>query len=90
MGLGLLLAVATGTAAWWFGYPFLTSWFRYLDLPVFGKVPLATALLFDLGVFLLVVGATALILIAIAHQSIRTPARLQQPQPRTELEPEPV
>ncbi|MCD2324148.1 hypothetical protein LQ953_09010 [Sphingomonas sp. IC-56] len=36
---------------------------------------MATALLFDLGVFLLVVGATALILIAIAHQSIRTPVR---------------
>ena len=38
-----------------------------------GRVPAATALLFDLGVFLLVVGATALILIALAHQSIRTP-----------------
>ena len=74
MGAGLLLAVATGAGAWWFGYPFLTSWFRYLDLPVFGEVPVATALLFDLGVFLLVVGATALILIAIAHQSIRLPA----------------
>ena len=31
-----------------------------------------TALLFDLGVFALVVGATALILIALAHQSIRS------------------
>jgi multicomponent K+:H+ antiporter subunit A len=38
-------------------------------------VPAATALLFDLGVFMLVVGATALILIAIAHQSLRAEVR---------------
>jgi multicomponent K+:H+ antiporter subunit A len=30
-------------------------------------------MLFDVGVFALVVGATVLILIALAHQSIRTP-----------------
>jgi multicomponent K+:H+ antiporter subunit A len=36
-----------------------------------GPVPLASALPFDLGVFLLVVGATVLMLIAIAHQSVR-------------------
>jgi multicomponent K+:H+ antiporter subunit A len=42
-------------------------------LPVLGAVPIASALLFDLGVFLVVVGATALILVALAHQSIRTP-----------------
>lgn len=77
-GAGLLIAAATGTGAMLFGYPFLTSWFRYADLPVFGDVPLASALLFDLGVFLLVVGATALMLIAIAHQSIRTPRTLTQ------------
>jgi multicomponent K+:H+ antiporter subunit A len=75
MAGGLLVAAGTGAAAMLFGYPFLTSWFRYLDLPIIGKVPVATALLFDLGVFLLVVGATAVILIAIAHQSIRTPVR---------------
>jgi multicomponent K+:H+ antiporter subunit A len=90
IGVGLLISVATGAGAWWFGYPFLTSWFRYLDLPVFGQVPLATALLFDLGVFLLVVAATALILIALAHQSIRTPAGPRPTTSRTELEPEQV
>ena len=83
-GLGLLVAVGTGLGALLFGYPFLTSWFRYVDLPVLGQIPLATALLFDLGVFMLVVGATALILIAIAHQSIRTPARTLKPVPEAE------
>ncbi|NIJ16294.1 monovalent cation/H+ antiporter subunit A [Sphingobium vermicomposti] len=84
MGIGLLTAVATGLGALIFGYPFLTSFFRYFDVPLVGKVPVASALLFDLGVFLLVVGTTALILIAIAHQSIRTTGRRQpeaRPQP---------
>jgi multicomponent K+:H+ antiporter subunit A len=36
-------------------------------------VPAATALLFDLGVFAVVVGSTVLILVALAHQSVRTP-----------------
>ncbi|PZQ84623.1 MAG: monovalent cation/H+ antiporter subunit A [Ancylobacter novellus] len=72
MGLGLLTAISTGMGSWVFGYPFLTSHFRYGELPVFGKIPLASALLFDLGVFALVVGATVLILIALAHQSLRS------------------
>ncbi len=72
IGCGLLLALVTGAGAWLFGAPFLTSSFQYLDLPVIGKVPLASALLFDFGVFVLVVGATVLILVAIAHQSIRS------------------
>jgi multicomponent K+:H+ antiporter subunit A len=72
MGLGLAFALAIGMGAWLFGYPFLTSAFTYADLPAIGRVPLATALIFDLGVFALVVGATVLILIALAHQSIRS------------------
>ncbi len=72
---GLLTALATGLGSWVFGYPFLTSWFAYLDFGPLGRAPLATAVLFDLGVFILVVGATSLILIAIAHQSLRRPRR---------------
>lgn len=71
MGAGMLLAAATGVGAWFFGYPFLTSHFQYVELPLIGKMPAATALLFDLGVFSLVVGSTVLILVALAHQSIR-------------------
>ena len=72
MALGLLFAVGTGAGAWLLGEPFLTAHHGHPVLPIVGEVPLATALLFDLGVFLLVVGATALILIALGHQSIRT------------------
>ncbi|MCG7360142.1 monovalent cation/H+ antiporter subunit A [Roseomonas sp. ACRSG] len=73
MGLGLLLAAGTGGAAMFFGRPFLTSYFAYADLGWLGKLPLASAVLFDLGVFALVFGATVLMLIAIAHQSVRSP-----------------
>jgi multicomponent K+:H+ antiporter subunit A len=72
MGIGLLLAVSVGAAAWLFGRPFLSSSFSYVDIPLIGDVPLPSALLFDLGVFALVVGATVLMLIAIAHQSVRS------------------
>jgi multicomponent K+:H+ antiporter subunit A len=71
MGIGLLLAVGVGAAAWLFNRPFLSSSFSYMDVPLIGTVPLASALLFDVGVFASVVGATVLILIAIAHQSVR-------------------
>jgi multicomponent K+:H+ antiporter subunit A len=71
MGAGLLAAVSTGIGSWFLGYPFLTSYSRYIDLPLIGKIPAATALLFDLGVFALVVGSTVLILVALAHQSLR-------------------
>jgi multicomponent K+:H+ antiporter subunit A len=72
MGTGLLLAAGTGAAAILFGRPFLTSYFAYADLGWLGRLPLASAVLFDLGVFALVFGATVLMLIAIAHQSVRS------------------
>ncbi|MGG5823869.1 monovalent cation/H+ antiporter subunit A [Falsiroseomonas sp. HW251] len=71
IGVGLLLAAGTGLAAWLFSRPFMTSYFGYLEIPVIGAVPTASALLFDLGVFALVVGATLLMLVALAHQSLR-------------------
>ena len=75
IAFGMLTAIATGAGAWIFGFPFLTSFFQYTEVPYLGRVPTASALLFDLGVFALVVGATVLMLIAIAHQSIRRPKR---------------
>ncbi len=80
IGVGLLMALLTGVGSWFFGYPFLTSSFAYIDLPLIGRLPLASALLFDLGVFFLVVGATVLILVALAHQSIRN---AKPPRPLT-------
>ncbi|MPT48401.1 MAG: monovalent cation/H+ antiporter subunit A [Sphingobium sp.] len=79
ISFGLLCATGTGLAAWGFGYPFLSSYFNYLHLPIIGKMPIASALLFDIGVFAVVVGTTVLTLIAMAHQSIRSP-RARKPE----------
>ena len=62
IALGVGIALATGLGAWLFGAPFLSQTYTYLHLPVVGEVELATAMLFDLGVFVAVVGAVMLIL----------------------------
>jgi multicomponent K+:H+ antiporter subunit A len=82
IGGGLLLASLTGAASLLLGDSFLTSYFRYAELPFVGKIPLASATVFDLGVFSLVVGAAVLMLIALAHQSVRRlrAARLEERQ----------
>ena len=76
IGLGLMIAAGTGMGAFLFGYPFLTAHAQYVELPLIGPVPAATAMVFDLGVFAVVVGSTVLMQIAIAHQSLRS-ARLR-------------
>jgi multicomponent K+:H+ antiporter subunit A len=60
IGAGVLTAGLTGIGSWFVGKPFLTSDFTYVRIPPFEKFELATASLFDLGVFLAVVGAVML------------------------------
>ncbi|MCB1772570.1 MAG: monovalent cation/H+ antiporter subunit A, partial [Gammaproteobacteria bacterium] len=67
IGVGLMIATLTGLASWLFGYPFLTSTFTYLHWPLVGKFEVASAMLFDLGVFLVVVGVTLVILLRLGH-----------------------
>ncbi|WP_416886178.1 monovalent cation/H+ antiporter subunit A [Marinospirillum sp.] len=62
IGGGLLIALSTGLGSLLFGQAFLTSWFDYFHLPLIGSFELASAMLFDLGVYLTVVGATLMIL----------------------------
>lgn len=60
--IGLTFAVLTGLASIVFGAPFLTSAFAYLPIPFFGPFEIASAVSFDLGVFLVVFGAAMVIL----------------------------
>ncbi|WP_313296857.1 monovalent cation/H+ antiporter subunit A [Diaphorobacter sp.] len=71
IAFGMLFALGTGLGSLVFGYPFLTSHTAHFTLPVVGEIHIASALFFDIGVYLLVVGSTLLILVAIAHQSVR-------------------
>jgi multicomponent K+:H+ antiporter subunit A len=62
IAIGLLLAILSGLGSWLYDRPFLTTWFDYFYWPVVGKFELASAMVFDLGVYFTVIGATMLIL----------------------------
>ncbi|MCL2696427.1 MAG: Na(+)/H(+) antiporter subunit B [Clostridiales bacterium] len=67
IALGLAFAVGCGLGATVFGYPFLTHTFGYFSLPFFGSIELATAVIFDIGVYLTVVGTVLVIVISIGN-----------------------
>ncbi|WP_147802970.1 Na(+)/H(+) antiporter subunit B [Alkalicoccus halolimnae] len=67
IGIGLLLAILTGLNSLLFGDAFLTQYFDYFQWPFFGEVELTTALPFDLGILMVVVGVALLIILSIAE-----------------------
>ena len=67
IGWGVVIAGLTGVASWLAGVPFLTSWFGYFEFPPIEEFELASALAFDLGVFLTVLGAVMLMLFSISR-----------------------
>ncbi len=71
IGAGVLIAGLTGLAALVFGQPFLTSTFGHFHLPLFGEIELASAMAFDLGVFLVVVGTCLLSLATLSRTGER-------------------
>ena len=66
---GMFTAALTGLGAAAIGHPFLTSAYAYFDLPLLGKVPLASAMFFDAGVYLTVVGSTMMMIASIGRVS---------------------
>jgi multicomponent K+:H+ antiporter subunit A len=72
IGIGLGIAWLTGIGAFFFGRPFLTSAHGHPTLPLLGELPLATAALFDLGVYVTVVGSTMLMLSVLGAASKET------------------
>lgn len=65
--IGLLIAVCSGLGALLFGADFLSQTFAYVKLPLFGKTELATAMIFDLGVYFAVLGTTMTIIQSISE-----------------------
>lgn len=74
IGAGLGIAGLTGVGAFVLGRPFLTSAFGHPVVPVLGELPLASAALFDLGVYLTVVGSTLLTISVLGTVSREAPA----------------
>ena len=56
MGIGLLISTLTALAPLVLGLGFLESGYVEFDVPLIGKVKLVSAVLFDIGVYLLVIG----------------------------------
>jgi multicomponent K+:H+ antiporter subunit A len=73
IGSGLGIAGLTGVGAFVWGRPFLTSAHGYPAVPVLGELPLASAALFDLGVYLVVVGSTLLTISVLGSVTRETP-----------------
>jgi multicomponent K+:H+ antiporter subunit A len=90
IGWGLLVAGLTGVGSWFFGSPFLTSTYDYPVIWPFGAVPLASAAVFDLGVYLTVVGATMVALGSIArlaHPQVAAAGTVSDDEPDSENKP---
>ena len=75
IGWGVVIAGLSGAGAWVFGLPFLTTGFEYVEIWPLEKFELATAAIFDLGVFLTVLGAVMLALASFARLSVRAGAK---------------
>ena len=76
IGSGLVIAGLTGLGAWFWGRPFLTSAHVYISPPILGEMHLASAALFDVGVYVTVVGATMLMISVLGdsrHSSMAGP-----------------
>jgi multicomponent K+:H+ antiporter subunit A len=71
IGWGVLIATLTGVGSWLADRPFLTSNYGYFKLPFIEEFELATAALFDLGVFLCVLGAVMLALESLSRLAHR-------------------
>ncbi|MDP1634089.1 MAG: MnhB domain-containing protein, partial [Gallionellaceae bacterium] len=62
LAAGLVGAGGIGAAAWAFGRPFLTTAHGHIILPLLGDIELASAMIFDLGVYLVVVSVVLMVL----------------------------
>ncbi len=69
---GIFAALLTGLGSLFAGRPFLTSSYGYFKLPFIEKFELASAMAFDTGVFLCVVGAVMLALESLSRLDHRS------------------
>jgi multicomponent Na+:H+ antiporter subunit B len=68
IGVGLLVAVAAASAGLIAGRPVMTALWWQVPVPGVGEIDLGTPLVFDLGVYLAVVGVTLSIILPLAEE----------------------
>ncbi|PSP55464.1 sodium:proton antiporter [Halobacteriales archaeon QS_1_67_19] len=67
--LGLAVVVASGVAGIFLGDPFLTQGYTHVEgVPIYHEIELASAIVFDLGVFLVVVGGLLTIISVVSAE----------------------
>lgn len=70
--VGLLLAIGAGLVGMLRGLPFLTHLhLKFKEVPLVGSLSLGTPLLFDIGVYLVVVGVCAKLVLTLWHSTLR-------------------
>jgi len=76
IGTGLLAAIASGLPAMLSGDPFLEGRWQSLNLPGYaGAVKVGTPLVFDIGVYLVVLGVTCLMVFTLEEHAHDAPRR---------------
>jgi multicomponent Na+:H+ antiporter subunit A len=68
LAVGLSLSLAIGLAGWIWGNAFLESAYVELEIPVLGTLKATSALIFDIGVFAVVVGLVAALITSFGTQ----------------------
>jgi multicomponent Na+:H+ antiporter subunit B len=68
IGVGLLLAIVSGLLSLLTGEPFLTGQWLSWKLSPWGGIDIGTPLLFDVGVYVVVIGATLAIVLTLAEE----------------------
>lgn len=68
LATGLALAAVTGLVGIIVGESYLFHLFTNVTIPMFGTVQLSTAVIFDVGVYLVVIGATKWIILTLSEE----------------------
>jgi len=68
VGAGLLVAAGSGSLALLGGRPWMTGLWAEVVVPGFGTLAVGTPLVFDLGVYLVVIGVTLSIILPLAEE----------------------
>lgn len=68
IALGLAIATFSGILGFFAHKPFLSASWGTLKIPLLGELALGTPLLFDIGVFLVVIGMITMVLLALIEE----------------------
>lgn len=68
IGVGLLVAASSGMWSLLMGQPLMTGQWTSLEVPLLGETHVGTPLLFDLGVYLVVVGVLLTIVFSLVEE----------------------